>query len=118
MPTIQITDDTQNPVTVPVKWTSVSALFKYLKSELLHLIVLPDFIRLKDQTLTKAAPKPLHFRLNLGNKFQLGNTKPEIDLTREAQVRLEVNASPGVNIFEDDPFAVPATVPLNIAYLA
>ena len=117
MTTIQITDDAQSPVTVPVKWTSVSALFKYLKSELLHLIVLQDFIRLKDQTLTEAAPKPLHFRLNLGNKFQLGNTKPEIDLTPEAQVSLEVNASPGANIFEGDPFAVPATVPLNIAYL-
>ncbi len=117
MPTIQITDDAQDPVKLPVKWTVLSALYKYLKSELLHLVVIPDFIRLVDQTLTNAAPKPLHFRLNLGNKFQLGGKKPEIDLTPGAQVTLEVNASHSSNVFQGDPFAVPATVPSNIAYL-
>ena len=53
----------------------------------------------------------------MGYKFQLGGANPEIDFTPEAQVAVEVNAKAGSNLFDDDPFAVAATVPPNVAYV-
>ncbi|MBV9768612.1 MAG: hypothetical protein JOZ32_03490 [Bryobacterales bacterium] len=117
MSTFSLTDDFNNPVPVPVNWTSPSALFKYLKSEGLHLIVFPDFIQHKDQLISQITPQPLQARLKVGYKFQLGGTLPEIDVTPEAQVSVEVNAKAGSNLFSDDPFSVAATVPPNVAYV-
>lgn len=56
MSTFSLTDNFNNPVTAPVNWTALSALFKYLKSEVLHLVVFPDFIQHKDQLISQIAP--------------------------------------------------------------
>jgi hypothetical protein len=117
MSTFSLTDNFNAPVAVPVNWNSRSALFKYLKSEALHLVVFPDFLEHKDQLLAQIVPQPLHAQLKVGYKFQLGGANPEIDVTPEAQVAVEVNAKAGSNLFDDDPFAVAATVPPNVAYV-
>jgi hypothetical protein len=59
-----------------------SSLLKYAKSQLLHLIVVPDFIRLASQPLKVAAPNPFSFQLKLQHQFQLGDAEPEVDRKR------------------------------------
>ena len=117
MSTFSLTDNFNAPVAVPVNWNSRSALFKYLKSDALHLVVFPDFLQHQDQLLAQIVPQPLHAQLKVGYKFQLGGANPEIDVTPEAQVAVEVNAKAGSNLFDDDQFAVAATVPPNVAYV-
>ncbi len=117
MPTFSLTDNFNNPVAVPVDWTSFSALSKYFKSEALHLVVFPDFIQHKDQLISQITPQPLQAQLKVGSKFQLGGANPEIDVTPQTQVAVEVNAIAGSNIFDGDPFGVAATVPANAAYV-
>jgi hypothetical protein len=117
MSTFSLTDNFNNPVAVPVKWTSFSGLFKYLKSEGLHLVVFPDFIQHKDQPISQITPQPPTAQLKVGYKFQLGGVNPEIDFTPEAHVSVEVNAKAGSNLFDDDPFAIAATVPADVAYV-
>jgi len=117
MPIFSLTDNFNNPVTVPVKWAAPSALYKYLKSETLHLVVFPDFLQHKDELIAQINPQPLNAQLKVGNKFQLGGTQPEIDVTPEAQVTVKVNAKAGSNLFDDDPFGVVATVAANTAYV-
>jgi hypothetical protein len=117
MPIFSLTDNFDKPVTVSVKWTSPSALYKYLKSETLHLVVFPDFLQHKDELIAQINPQPLNAHLKVGNKFQLGGAQPEIDVTPEAQVTVKVNAKAGSNLFDDDPFAVAATIAPNIAYV-
>ena len=112
MPDFSITDSLGNPVDLSnVNWTAASSLVGYLKSELLHLIVASDFIERKDKVLTQAAPKPVTFHLSAGHDFQLGNTKPEVDVKPGAEVELSVNATPGTNLFPDDSFHLPSAVP-------
>jgi hypothetical protein len=117
MSTFSLTDNFNNPVPVPVNWTSGTALFKYLKSEALHLVVFPDFLQHKDQLIGQITPQPLQAHLKVGYKFQLGGANPEIDVTPEAQVAVEVNAKAGSNLFDDEQFVVAATVPPNVAYV-
>ncbi len=117
MSTFSLTDNFNNPVTVPVNWTSLSALSKYLKSEALHLVVFPDFLQHKDELIGQITPQPLQAQLKVGYKFQLGGANPEIDFTPEAQAAVEVNAKAGSNLFDDDQFLVAATVPPNVAYV-
>jgi hypothetical protein len=93
-------------------------LVKYLKTELLHLAVLPDFLARKDSVLSQAATKPIQFQTKTQHKFQLGNTKPEIDLTPTAQTTIRVNASPGTNLFDSDPFHAAAKVPDHTGYVS
>jgi hypothetical protein len=117
MSTFSLTDNFNNPVSFPVNWTSLSALSKYLKSETLHLIVYPDFLQHKDEPIAQIVPQPLKAHLTVGYKFELGGANPEIDFTPQAEVAVEVNAKAGSNLFDDDPFAVAATVPPNVAYV-
>jgi hypothetical protein len=118
MPDFSIKDSLGNPVDIAqVNWTSASSLGNYVKSQALHLIVVPDFIARKDKTLTEAAPKPLTFHLSVKHDFQLGNTKPEIDITPGAEVRLTVDATQGDDLFDDDSFHVPSAVPPGTAYV-
>lgn len=118
MPDLSITDSLGNPVDIStVNWTSASSLNNYLKSELLHLVVVPDFINLKDKPLTQAAPKPISFDLSVQHEFQLGHTTPEIDLTPAAQVKLLANATAGSDLFDGDPFHVPVTVASKTGYV-
>src|SRR5690348_1676735 len=109
MPEIQITDQLDKPIeAVKVDLSQPSSLVKYLQTELLRLAVFPDFLARKDSTLTQAATKPIRFLARAGQQFQLGHTKPEIEVKPEAQVTIRVNASPGTNLFEDDPFRTAA----------
>ena len=105
MSTFSLTDNFNNPVTAPVNWTSRSALFKYLKSEALHLVVFPDFLQHKDQLIGQITPQPLQAQLKVGYKFQLAGANPETDVTPQAQIAVEVNARAGSNLFDDDQFA-------------
>src|ERR1700722_3193126 len=117
MSTFSLSDNFGNPVTTPVKWTPGSALFKYLKSEALHLVVFPDFLQHKDQLIGQITPQPLQAHMKAGYKFQLGGANPEIDVTPEGEVSVEVNAKAGSSLFDDDEFVVAATVPPDVAYV-
>lgn len=119
MPDIQVTDQRDKPVeTIKIDLTHPSSLIKYLKTELLHLALLPDFLARKDSILSQAATKPIQFRAKTKHKFQLGNTKPEIDFRPTAEATIRVNASPGANLFDGDPFHAAAKVPDHTGYLS
>lgn len=119
MPDIQVTDQLDKPVeSIKIDLSHPSSLIKYLKTELLHLAVFPDFLAKKDSLLTQAATKPIQFQAKAQQEFQLGNTKPEIDVTPTAQATIRANASPGTNLFDDDPFHSPAKVPDHTGYVS
>jgi hypothetical protein len=119
MPDIQVTDQLDQPVeSIKIDLSHPSSLVKYLKTELLHLAVLPDFLANKDELLSQAAKKPIQFQAKAGHKFQLGNTKPEIDVTPGTQATIRVNASPGSELFDGDPFHAAAKVPRQTGYVS
>lgn len=120
MPDIQITDQLDTPVPgIKVDLSQPSSLVKYLQTELLHLAVFPDFLLIKDTPIGRAAgAKPVSFDAKAQHKFQLGNTKPEIDVTPAAEATLHVNAVRGANLFDADPFRVPAKVPDDTGYVS
>jgi len=111
MPDIQITDSMDKPIGIAIDLKHPSSLFKYLKSELLHVAVLPDFLARKDLPLRKAATKPIQFQASAQHGFQLGNIHPEISVTPAAQAMIGVNATPGSDLFDGDAFPIPAKVP-------
>lgn len=118
MPDIQITDAMDKPIGIAIDLKHPSSLFKYLKGELLHLAVLPDFLARKDLPLRKAATKPVQFQASAMHGFQLGNIDPEISVTPAAQATIGVNATPGTDLFDGDLFPVSATVPDQKAYVS
>jgi hypothetical protein len=119
MPDIQVTDQLDKPVqTIKIDLSHPSSLVKYLKTELLHLAVLPDFLERKDSILSQAATKPIQFQAKAQHEFQLGDATPEIDVTPNAQAAIRVNASPGSNLFDGDPFHAPAKVPEHTGYVS
>jgi len=119
MADIRITDDLGKAVAnVKIDLTHPSSLLKYAQTELLHLAVAPDFIARAPETLTTAAPNPISFQLALQHKFQLGHTKPEIDLTPSFQATIRVNATKGSSLFAEDPFPVASTVPDQTGYVS
>jgi hypothetical protein len=114
---IQITDQLDKPVeVVKIDLAHPSSLVKYLKTELLHLAVVPDFLDRKDLLLSQAAAKPIKFQATTQHKFQLGNTKPEIDFTPSLQATIGADAATGSNLFDADPFRVAAKVPDQVGY--
>ena len=118
-PDIKITDNVGDPIsTAGVDLSHPSSLLNYLKTELLHLAVLPDFLARKDLKLTDAATKPIEFKADVKDGFQLGNTKPEINVTPEVQASIRVNATPGSELVEDDPFHLGAKVPDKTGYVS
>ena len=116
-PTIKITDQLDTQIS-PVDLSNPSSLGNYLKAELLHLVVLPDFIALKDSKLSQAATKPIQFKADVANDFQLGNSVPEIDITPEVQATIRVNASPGTTLDDADPFTGGTEVPDQTGYVS
>ncbi len=119
MTDIQITDDLgKSTPSVIIDLSQPSSLLKYAKTELLHLAVAPDFIERAVQPLTTAAPNPISFQLTLQHKFQLGNTKPEIDLTPSFQATIRANTTKGSNLFENDPFKILSVVPDQTGYVS
>lgn len=119
MADIQLTDDLgKSAPNVKIDLSHPSSLLKYAKTEILHLVVAPDFMVRAAQPLRTAAPNPISFQLQLQHKFQLGNTKPEIELTPSFQASIRANTTAGSNLFDKDPFRVPATVPPQTGYVA
>lgn len=119
MADIQLTDDLGKSVPdVKIDPSQPSSLLKYAKTELLHLAVAPDFLSRASQPLTAAAPNPVSFQLKVQHQFQLGDTKPEIDLTPSFQATIRANTTTGSNLFENDPFKVAAVVPNNTGYVS
>ena len=107
MPDIQISDDLGKPVpNVKLDLSHPSSLLNYAKTELLHLVVAPDFIARAPLALSAAAPNPIAFQLALQHDFQLGNTAPEIHLTPSLKAAIRVNTTKDSNLFKDDPFRV------------
>jgi len=118
MAEISITDNLGNPLeSVPIKFDSASSIFNYLKTELMHLTVLPEFVQVTKQTLTQV-PQPTEFRLGVGHDFQLGKTEPEISIGPNAAIIVGINATPKSDLFADDPFGVPAAVPDGTGYVS
>jgi hypothetical protein len=116
---IQFTDNTGNPIPgVTPNPNLTSSLLKYLLSDVIQIQPGVDFIGLKDQPLSQAAANPIQFQSAFQHKFQLGNTKPEIDVTPSSQQTLSANAKAGSNLFDSDPFKVAATVPANTGYVS
>ena len=94
MPDISITDDLGKPVeTVKIDLSQPSSLVNYARSQLLHLMVAPDFVALQGKALSEAAPQPIQFQATLGNEFQLGKATPEITLTPKVQAVLRADAA-------------------------
>ena len=119
MADIEITDELDKPIpNITVDMTHPSSLVKYLRTEALHMAVFPDFLARKDSTLSQAAPKPIRFEAKAQHEFQIGNTKPEIDVTPTAQATIRVNASPGTDLFDGGPFHAEAKVPDHTGYLS
>ncbi|HEY7336447.1 MAG TPA: hypothetical protein VH639_16260 [Bryobacteraceae bacterium] len=119
MADIQITDRLDKPIeTIHIDLSQPSSLFKYLKTSLLHLAVIPDFLARKDLIISQAATKPVQFQATVTHGFQLGNTNPGIEIAPAAQATIGVNASPGANLFDSDPFNAPAIVPDRAGYVS
>ncbi len=118
MPDISITDQLDKPIeTVHVDLSQPSSLIKYLKTELLHLAVFPDFLARKDDLLTQAATKPIRFQAKATHDFQLGSAQPEIDITPEAEAIIRVNASPGTSLADEGLFSG-VKVPNSTGYVS
>src|SRR5450759_2248089 len=94
MPDISFTDDLGKPVeAVKIDPSQPSSLVNYARSQLLHLMVAPDFVALQGTALSQAAPKPIQFQATLGNGFQLGTSAQAITLTPKAQAVLRADAA-------------------------
>src|ERR1035437_719665 len=94
MPDISVTDDLGKPVeTVKIDPSQPSSLVSYARSQLLHLMVAPDFVALQGTALSEAAAQPTEFQATLGNEFQLGMAQPEITLTPKVQAVLRADAA-------------------------
>ncbi|HMC61180.1 MAG TPA: hypothetical protein VKJ01_18460, partial [Candidatus Solibacter sp.] len=119
MPDISITDELGKPVEgVTVDLESPSSIFNYLKARVFHLIVLPELLARKDDTLTQAAPQPIQFQAKVGNTFQLGTTEPAISFSAGVQATIRVNTTPGSSLFDQDAFVVKAAVPAATGYVS
>ncbi len=94
MPDISITDELGAPVeSVKIDLTQPSSLVNYARAQLLHLIVVPDFLALQDKALSVAAPKPIQFQARLGNDFALGIAEPQITLSPKIQAVLRADST-------------------------
>jgi hypothetical protein len=94
MPEISITDDLGRPVeTVKIDPSQPSSLVNYARAQVLHLIVVPDFLALQGKALAEAAPKPIQFQATLGNTFYLGTSTPLITLAPRVHAVLRADAA-------------------------
>lgn len=119
MPDIQVTDKLDKPIpSIQIDLSHPSSLLKYLKTQLLHITVLDDFLQRKDELISQAATAPIEFSGTIQDKFEIGSTQPEIEVSPKTKVAIRVNASPGTNLFAVDPFRVPAQVPSSTGYVS
>ncbi len=119
MADIQVTDQGIPVPGIQIDLAHPSSLVKYLKTELLHLAVLPDFLGVKDIPISQVGnKKPVRFDANVQHEFELGSTNPEIDVTPGAHATIQVNTAPNADLFDGDPFQVPATIAPGTGYLS
>jgi hypothetical protein len=69
-------------------------------------------------TAHDCSTKPDLLPTEVDHTFQLGNTKPEIDLTPSFQATIRANTTKGSNLFDKDPFRVASTVPDQTGYVS
>lgn len=94
MPDISFTDNLGQPVqSVKIDPSQPSSLVNYARSQLLHLMVAPDFVAAQDKALSQAAPQPAEFRARLGNDFHLSAATLGITLSAKVQAVLRADAS-------------------------
>ena len=94
MPEISITDDLGKPVeSVKIDLSQPSSLVNYARSQVLHLLVAPDFLALQGKALHEAAPQPIQFQATLGNDFSLGTSAPAITLSPKGHAVLRADAA-------------------------
>jgi len=118
MADIQITDDVGNPIAgVKPDLLHPSSLVKYLKSELLHLAVFPDFLKLKDSPLGEAAQQAITFKAHAAHTFQLGDAAPVVTIRPEVDAAIHANANAGSGLLDSDPFVGTAKVPAGTGYV-
>jgi len=118
MADIQITDDVGKPIDgIKLDLAHPSSLVKYLKSELLHLAVFPDFLKLKDSPLGQAAHQAITFKAHAAHTFQLGDATPIVSIRPEIDAAIHANANAGSGLLDSDPFLGTAKVPAGTGYL-
>jgi hypothetical protein len=118
MADIQVTDNLgASAPKVKIDLSQPSSLLQYAKTELLHLLVAPEFIQRAPQRLTEAAPNPISFDLKLKHEFELGKDTPAIKLTPALAAWLRANTTKDSNLFENDQFAIPSLVPADTGYV-
>lgn len=116
----QISDNVGNSIDgVPEKVNSVGSLVQYVKTEPLHLLVVPDLIKVAKLPLSQAAQgKALQFQLNVQHDFQLDTGNPKIGLTPESKITLCLNTKAGEDLFSDEPFTVSCKIPEKTAFVS
>lgn len=118
MADFQITDDAGKPIEgLKPDLAHPSSLVKYLKSELLHLAVFPDFLKLKDSPLAQAAHEAINFQAHVAHTFQLGDASPVVTIRPEVNAAIHANANPGSSLLDSDPFLDTAKVPAGTGYV-
>ncbi|MCU1232140.1 MAG: hypothetical protein JWP63_107, partial [Candidatus Solibacter sp.] len=117
MPEISITDNLGTPVDLKLDPTVPSSLMNFAKGQVLHLLVAPDFLAMQGKPLPQAAPKPVRFQAKIANAFPLGIKEADVTLTPKVDAVLRANATAGADLFDDDPFHVPAEIAPGMAYV-
>lgn len=120
MADIQFSDNAGNSIDgVPDQVNSLSSLAKYLVTEPLHLLVLPDLAKISKDKLSDAAKdRPLHFDLDLQHGFDLGAKTPVVQFTPESKVVLAIDTTPGDDLFSSEPFEIACTIPEQTGYVS
>lgn len=117
MASIKITDNLNAEITsVPLNQNPFSSLIKYVKVPAVNLIFLPGLVSALKRPLLTASNEPVEFGLNFKNGFQFGNVAPEINIGAGASAAVHVNAIPGTNVFQKNPFASPVPVDDGTGY--
>ncbi|HME07486.1 MAG TPA: hypothetical protein VKG25_10560, partial [Bryobacteraceae bacterium] len=113
MPTIKITDNLNaevdsvsanpNPLT--------SALEKYVTSPAVNIVLLPDLMNALAQPLISARQTPLSLGLTFSDEVDFGTSaNPELTISAGVTQAVNVNATPGSNLFAVDLFGSPITI--------
>lgn len=117
MASIKITDNLNAEInSVPVDQNPFSSLIKYVKVPAVNLVFLPALVGALKRPLLTASNAPVEFGLRFQNAFQFGNVLPEISVGAGASAAVHVNAIPGTNLFQKNPFGSPVPVENGIGY--
>jgi hypothetical protein len=95
-----------------------SALNKYVKSPLVHLLAAPDLLRDIQKPLLTAAPQPASFGLTSKFPITLGSSGTELSIGAGAKAAFQVVTAGQGDFLKDNPFGDPIPVPDGSAYAA